>query len=169
MNGALALDEINPWHFRAPLAPLLAARREHKKIELRQVLAYVRAMQKRFDLLIVEGAGGLLSPLGGNAVKFSSRDLISALRATPIVVAPNQLGVVNQVLLTLEALPKNFRSRAKTVLMASWKRDLSPATNGKLLAEFFPAERVYSFPWLNAKRNFQFPGMTRIIGALLRE
>ena len=28
MDGALSLDEINPWHFRAPVAPLLAARRE---------------------------------------------------------------------------------------------------------------------------------------------
>jgi dethiobiotin synthetase len=27
LDGALALDEINPWHFRAPIAPLLAARR----------------------------------------------------------------------------------------------------------------------------------------------
>ena len=28
LDGALPLDEINPWHFRAPLSPLLAARRE---------------------------------------------------------------------------------------------------------------------------------------------
>ena len=63
-------------------------------------------MQKRFDVLLIEGAGGLLSPLGEN---FNSRDLIVALRATPIVVAQNRLGAVNQVLLTLEALPKNLR------------------------------------------------------------
>ena len=28
LGGRLTLDEINPWHFRAPIAPLLAARRE---------------------------------------------------------------------------------------------------------------------------------------------
>jgi dethiobiotin synthetase len=32
--GALTLDEINPWHFRAPMAPLLAARRERKRVAL---------------------------------------------------------------------------------------------------------------------------------------
>jgi len=31
VSGALSLDEINPWHFRAPIAPLLAARKENKK------------------------------------------------------------------------------------------------------------------------------------------
>ncbi|HTV76287.1 MAG TPA: dethiobiotin synthase, partial [Candidatus Baltobacteraceae bacterium] len=103
MEGALPLDEINPWHFRAAIAPLLAARRERKKVRLAQVIAHIRAMQKRFDVLVVEGAGGLLSPLGED---FNSRDLIAALRATPIIIAPNRLGVVNHVLLTLEALPK---------------------------------------------------------------
>jgi len=64
-------------------------------------------MQKRFDVLLVEGAGGLLSPLGEN---FDSRDLILALCAIPVIVAPDKLGVVNHVLLTLEALPKNLRA-----------------------------------------------------------
>ena len=72
-TATLSLDEINPWHFRAPIAPLLAARRERKRVRLSEVLAQIRAMQKRFDVLLVEGAGGLLSPLGEN---FNSRDLI---------------------------------------------------------------------------------------------
>ena len=55
----LTLDEINPWHFRAPLAPLLAARREKRKVRLGQVLAHVRRMRRRFPVLIVEGAGGV--------------------------------------------------------------------------------------------------------------
>src|SRR5271169_6741054 len=47
LNGALTLDEINPWHFRAPIAPLLAARRENQRVKLSQVLAHARTMQKR--------------------------------------------------------------------------------------------------------------------------
>ncbi len=145
MNGAISLDEINPWHFLAPVAPLLSARRENKKVKLSQVLAQIRAMQKRFDILLVEGAGGLLSPLGEN---FDSRDLIVALRATPIVVAQNRLGAVNQVLLTLEALPKNFRPKTKIVLMSPTKPDAATNSNAKLLAEFFDAERIFQLPWL---------------------
>src|SRR5208283_5473302 len=79
MDGALPLDEINPWHFRAPIAPLLAARRERTHVHLAEVMAHIRALQKRFDALLIEGAGGLLSPLGEN---FDSGDLIAALDAT---------------------------------------------------------------------------------------
>jgi len=143
--GALTLDEINPWHFRAPMAPLLAARRERRRVAPAGVLAHVRAMQKRFDVVLIEGAGGLLSPLGEN---FDSRDLIAALRATPMVVCPNRLGAVNQVLLTLAALPRNASCRARVVLMSPSKPDAATATNAILLAEFLDAKRIFCLPWL---------------------
>jgi dethiobiotin synthetase len=150
MNGALTSDEINPWHFRAPIAPLLAARRERKRVTPADVLAHVRTMQKRFDVLLVEGAGGLLSPLGEN---FDSRDLIAALRATPMVVSPNRLGAVNQVLLTLAALPRSASCRARVVLMSPSKPDASTNTNVGLLAEFFDAKRIFELPWLGENFN----------------
>jgi dethiobiotin synthetase len=138
-DGALSLDEINPWHFRTAIAPTLAARREKKKVTLAQTATHIRAMQKRFDILLVEGAGGLLSPLGEN---FNSRDLIKATRAIPIIVAPNRLGVVNQILLPLEALPKNLRVKTRVVLMPTPKPDGSTKSNTHLLAEFFDAKRI---------------------------
>lgn len=148
MNGALSLDEINPWHFRAPIAPMLAARQENQKVKLVKVVAHIREMQKRFDFLIVEGAGGLLSPLGEN---FDSRDLIVKLRAAPIVVAPNKLGVVNQILLTLEALPENFRRKTKIVLTSPEKPDSATTSNAKLLADFFDSKRILQLRWLGKK------------------
>jgi dethiobiotin synthetase len=147
MNGSISLDEINPWHFHAPIAPLLAARKENRRVKLPQVLAHARALQKRFDVLLIEGAGGLLSPLGEN---FDSRDLILALRATPIIVAQNKLGVVNHILLTLEALPENLRTKAQIVLMSPPKPDASTKTNVKLLAKFANA-KIFSLPWLGQK------------------
>jgi dethiobiotin synthetase len=152
MNGALFLDEINAWHFRTPVAPLLAARRQGKKVKLPQVLAHVRDVQKRFEILLVEGAGGLLSPLGEN---FDSRDLILALRATPIIVAQNKIGVVNQILLTLEALPKNLQARALVVLMSPRKPDAATKSNARLLAQFFAAKRIFTLPWMGG--NFSAP------------
>lgn len=146
-GGALALDRVNPWHFRAPIAPLLAARRERRAVGLAEVLAHIRAVRKDFDVVLVEGAGGLLSPLGEG---FDSRDLISALRATPIIVAPNQLGMVNQVLLTLEALPKTLRQRARVVLVSPPRADSATASNAGLLAEL-AVGRVYCLPWFGGK------------------
>jgi dethiobiotin synthetase len=145
MNGALSLDEINPWHFRAPIAPLLAARRERKHVHLAGALAHIRAMQRRFDVLLVEGAGGLLSPLGEN---FDSGDLIAALDALPLIVAPNRLGAVNHILLTLEALPRSAAARARVVLMPPANRDAAGGGNAKLLGGFFDAGRIFTLPWL---------------------
>ena len=144
-GGRLTLDEINPWHFRAPVAPSLAARRERKQVKRSSVVAHLRRLQKRFDVLLVEGAGGLLSPLGND---FNSRDLIASLRATPIIVGPNRLGVVNQVLLTLEALSPGAAARACIVLMSPPRPDAATRTNAGLLAEPFVEERIFQLPWL---------------------
>jgi dethiobiotin synthetase len=146
LGGALTLDEINPWYFRAPIAPVLAARREEKTVRLAAALEHLRTMRKNFDVVLVEGAGGLLSPLGED---FDSRDLMTALRAMPVIVAPNKLGAVNQILLTLEALPKSLRTRARIVLMMPPKPDAATRSNAALLAEL-SVHNICRLPWFRA-------------------
>jgi dethiobiotin synthetase len=141
----LSLDEVNPWSFRAPLAPLLAARKEKRRVKLREVVAHIRRIAKRFEVVVVEGAGGLLSPLGEG---FDSRDLIQALGATPIVVCPNKLGAVNQVRLVLAALPNLLRRHARVVLVNPKKANAASVTNLKLLMEFVDSSRLRVIPWI---------------------
>ncbi len=150
LNGALTLDEINPWHFRVSMAPVLAARREHKRVLRAGVVAHVRAIQERFAVVLVEGAGGLLSPLGEN---FNSRDFIVSLRATPMIVCPNRLGAVNQALLALEALPRDARRKARVVLVSTPKPDTAAKSNPGLLAEHFDGKRIFILPWLGGRFN----------------
>ena len=167
LDGALELDEINPWFFRAPIAPVLAARRERKKIRLAEVLAHVRIFQPRFERLLVEGAGGLLSPLGDG---FDSRDLLNALRAEPIIVAQNRLGVVNHLRLTLAALPKVQLGKTKVILMSPPEPDAASKVNAQLLGEYFPTEKIFTLPWLgkafsNAEA-IRKPAVRRTLAAL---
>jgi dethiobiotin synthetase len=157
LENALPLDEINPWHFRAPIAPLLAARREHRQVTLTPVLAHIRAVRRNFDLTLVEGAGGLLSPLGAG---FDSRDLLLALDAIPVLVAPDQLGVVNHILLTLEALPARFRRRTTVVLMAPPRADSAAASNAELLHRL-AVRNVCRLPWLG--KNPSPPALLRTL------
>ena len=163
LDGALTLDEINPWFFRAPLTPLLAARMEKRRVTLREVVAQVRRMAKRFDVVLVEGAGGLLSPLGEN---FSTRELIRALHAEVLIAAPNRLGVVNHLRLTLEALPSSFAQRTRVALMSPQKPDAASRTNPKLLAEFIDEHRVIQLPFLAHHKTS--PPLRRALTALLR-
>lgn len=136
-------EAINPWHFRAPLAPLLAARLEGRRVRLKAVLAFVRRRRRSCDLLLVEGAGGLLSPLGEG---FSTRELIVSLRARPVVVCPNRLGAVNQVRLVLAALPAQAARLAHVVLTPLGARGPATRTNPRLLAEFTGEDRVHVLP-----------------------
>lgn len=145
-KGRLSLDEINPWHFRPPVSPLIAARRAGKRIALDDTVRHVQGIQKRFPIVIVEGAGGLLSPMGED---FDSRDLILALRATPVVVCTNRLGVVNQLRLVLEALPEPARRSCPLVCMAPETPDASTRDNLGLLREHVSAERIFSVPRLD--------------------
>ena len=145
IGGSLTLDEINPWHFRAPLAPLLAARAQGRQVSVAEIVAHARSLARRCEVLLVEGAGGLLSPLGEG---FDTRHLIARLRAAPVIVAANRLGVINHLRLTLEVIPAATARHARIVLMNPRRPDAATRTNAGLLGEFFDPARVLLLPWL---------------------
>jgi dethiobiotin synthetase len=92
------LERVCPQRFAAPLAPHLAARAEGREIDtslLRQGIDYWR---ERSDIVLVEGAGGLMSPLGDNEYV---ADLAEDFGFPLIVVSRNALGTINQTLQTL--------------------------------------------------------------------
>jgi dethiobiotin synthetase len=97
------LAEICPTRLTAPLAPPVAARLEGVELD---PVSWQRTIAERMsgaDLLLVEGAGGLLSPLwdGGDAATFASRCELPVL-----LVAADRLGVINHVRLVVEALER---------------------------------------------------------------
>ncbi len=141
----LSLDEVNPFHFRDPVAPLVAARKEGRTIVLDQALEAIRKVIPKCQQVIVEGCGGWLTPLGKN---FSLPELVEALEGRIVVVAPNKLGVINQVLLTLNALPKARKNGAKVLLMEPEKRDPSGATNMDILGEIIAPSELFLLPFL---------------------
>lgn len=165
-DGVLALDEVNPWSFAAALTPMVAARRVGKSVSLAAVVAHVRKVTRRCDIVVVEGAGGLLSPLG---MDFDTRDLIQALQATTIVVCPNRLGAINQSLLVWEALPRLARRQAKLVLVETPNGDPSSRSNLTLLCRGLGEDRVLSLPWLAPSAMADLRGEVRRSGRRLRE
>jgi dethiobiotin synthetase len=101
MGGRLTLDEINPLHFREPLAPLVAARAEGREINVPQLNAEIRARCMRHSHAAVEGVGGWRVPLApGYDVSDWARDLGWPV----VVVARGRLGTLNHTLLTVESI-----------------------------------------------------------------
>ena len=57
------LKVINPFYAPEPLSPHLAFRRAKIKFDKRRVQDCLKELQQRHDILLVEGAGGLMVPL----------------------------------------------------------------------------------------------------------
>ena len=98
-----ALSRISPRRYRAPLAPNLAARLEGETLHLDDLLADCQdrlGLTDR-DLLLIEGAGGVMSPLTDEATNL---DLMVALGLPVLLVAGSYLGTVSHVLTALEVI-----------------------------------------------------------------
>lgn len=91
------LEEICPYRLSKPVAPAVAARLEGISIDVARLVRLCRKRQASSDLLIAEGAGGLLVPLEGRT---TYADLVRDLAMNLLIVAPNRLGVINQTALT---------------------------------------------------------------------
>ncbi len=104
MKAARARDPlslVNPYRFRKPLAPSVAAELEIKKIDPKKIIGAYHALSKWHDFMIVEGAGGIMVPL---TQQYLYLDLACELGLPVIVVARPGLGTINHTLLTLSAL-----------------------------------------------------------------
>ena len=147
--GELTDDDANPFYFPEPVAPLVSARKHRRKITLAETMRRIRAVERRCDILIVEGSGGLFVPLGE---KFMVSDLTRALKCQVVIVARNRLGTINHTLLTTEATRELGSKAIKVILMDCGDRDASTATNFKILREFLAPISVVEYPFLGEKR-----------------
>lgn len=93
-----------PAIFKLPASPELAAKAEGKRFEVKKAVAAAKKVARRYDVTLVEGAGGLMVPLTG---KMTTLDLLKAEKWPVIVVTRGKLGDINHSLLTLEALKAN--------------------------------------------------------------
>ncbi|HAD04854.1 MAG: dethiobiotin synthase [Desulfuromonadales bacterium GWD2_61_12] len=90
--------EIAPYRLRAPLAPALAAKKEQLFIDFSALVATAQDLGRSHDFLIVEGAGGLMSPLSGGILM---ADLAKEIGLPLLVVTTPRLGTINHTLMTI--------------------------------------------------------------------
>lgn len=94
------LNAVCPQRFVAPLAPHLAARLEGREVDPQLLRAGIEYWRDGYDVVLVEGAGGLMSPVTDEEYV---ADLAADFGYPLLVVVPNVLGCINQTLLTLIA------------------------------------------------------------------
>jgi dethiobiotin synthetase len=100
-ENELSPGEVTPVSYKAPLAPIEAARLEGRTFDPEEVLTVFHRLKNSHRSLLVEGVGGWLVPL---APGYSTADLAKAMDLPVLLVVRNRLGVLNHTLLTLESI-----------------------------------------------------------------
>jgi len=97
------LKLINPFYAPEPLSPHLAFRRAKIKFDKRKIRESLKQLQSAHDIVLVEGAGGLMAPLTDD---YYNADLIADIKAEVIIVARPGLGTINHTLLTINEIKR---------------------------------------------------------------
>ncbi|MEA1953778.1 MAG: dethiobiotin synthase [Campylobacterota bacterium] len=92
-------EEITAYTFPLPAAPFCADV-EHT-ISLKKIIDKHQELSKLCDILLVEGAGGLMVPI---TKEYMMLNLIKELEAKTLLVTPSKLGCINDTLLSILAL-----------------------------------------------------------------
>lgn len=142
----LSYDEINPFAFEPPIAPHIAAKKDNKTLSSDRIVAMCRgAMMNRYDLLLIEGAGGWRVPLSHRE---TLAEVPKALQMDVILVVGMKLGCISHALLTVESV---YRDQLKIAGWVANRMDPEMACydeNLDTLKAMIPAPCLGEIPWL---------------------
>ena len=110
-NVEAPIEAVNPYAFREPIAPHIAAKREGRTIDLGRIVAGFETLRALADMVVVEGAGGFLVPLNDTE---DFGDLAQRLDLPVVLTVGLRLGCINHALLTQEAIA------ARGLRLAGW-------------------------------------------------
>ncbi|MGY1458723.1 MULTISPECIES: dethiobiotin synthase [unclassified Luteimonas] len=96
-----AYEDVNPWALPEPTAPQLAARSAGVQVSMPPILAAYARLATNADVVVVEGAGGWLSPLADG---IEHADLAHALELPVVLVVGLRLGCLSHARLSARAI-----------------------------------------------------------------
>lgn len=143
-----ALDRMTPWRFAAPLAPPMAAALEGRALPLGPIVDHCAQAIARSaaDLFVVEGVGGLMSPLADGA---TGLDLMLALKAPVLLVGGGYLGAISHTLTALAVM----RAQGLAVAGVVVSQDADPGAPDFAASVVLTAAHAGSTPVLTAPRD----------------
>lgn len=135
------LKHVCPQQFAAPVAPPIAAAMEGREVDEALLVTGANWWLGRCDLLLVEGAGGALSPISTNQTVL---DLAVQFGFPLLLVVADKVGAVNHTLLTLEAAHKRGLRVEAIVLNPLPSSPATQTSNRKLIADFSSGIEIFS-------------------------
>jgi dethiobiotin synthetase len=163
-----ALDLINPYRFREPVAPMVAAERLGRRIDVERLLERFDRLADRHAMMLVEGAGGLLVPITDET---SCLDLAARVRLPLLIVIGSRLGAINHARLTVEtALHARVPVAGAIVNRATAERSLARTTNLSAFRRLLPIPVLGEIPHLSGLRGhalWHSPNFQRVLTSYL--
>lgn len=98
LDRSLTLKDISFYRYHKASAPLIAQQEEdpNAPIDINHLIQRLQNFTKTYDLVIVEGAGGLCVPI---TLEENMLDLALKLKAKMLLISHDNLGLINDCLL----------------------------------------------------------------------
>jgi dethiobiotin synthetase len=149
ISGCVAPQElVTPYTFVEPLAPAVAAELAGVTIEMGQICKCYEQLLAEHDVVLVEGAGGLLVPL---TAQLSMHNIAVELNLPILVVTCNRLGTINHTALTVTVASE--RSQVLGIVLnhiqAPNNDDLAEQTNADALRHWGKAPLLCQVPYMS--------------------
>lgn len=116
----------SPQIFKFPASPHLAARLENREIDLNKIKEWTKILAQKYDIVLIEGAGGLLVPITEN---YLTADYITDNKLNVIIVTSPRLGSINHTLLTMEVC------KARNIAISALVYNHFPPDANKIIAD----------------------------------
>jgi dethiobiotin synthetase len=156
------IAEISPWRFALPVAPDMAAAREGRTLDFPATVDFCRAaIAAKHDTLLIEGAGGLMSPIDNT---HTNLDWMSALGVPVILVAGSYLGTISHTLTALDVLMRRGLTLAALVVSQTPGSPIKLDETCSAIARFAPQVEIVALPRLAGK--IEHPAFEQILGRL---
>jgi dethiobiotin synthetase len=110
-NVALPYETLNPYCLAQATSPHIAARNAAISIDIELIVNRYALIVSKSDVVVVEGAGGWLAPIGDGA---TMAEVAAALALPVLLVVGMRLGCISHALLTAESI------RARGLQMVGW-------------------------------------------------
>lgn len=105
--------------FNEPVAPLTASIIEKKKINYQSIVKKIKKLESEYDIMLIEGAGGLRVPL---TMDKEIVDLIKSIKASVLLVISPNLGTLNHTYMSVETL-KSRKIKFEGIIINSYPKN----------------------------------------------
>jgi dethiobiotin synthetase len=142
-----SIDLITPIRFENPLAPLPASEIEDKPIDLDKIKTAYKELSNRYDIIIVEGIGGLLVPILRD---YFVVDLARDFGLPLIIVSRPGIGAINHTMLSVRYAIKEGLTVAGIIINYTRPPEstLAENTNPEIIRRLSPTPVIGIFPYL---------------------